>query len=211
MPLADASIDKGRELFELNVWAVLRVTQAFLPLLMKSAHGGMIVNNTSIGSVVSTPLLGVYNASKAAVASMTAALRLELQPFGIKVIDMKTGAVKSQFFQNQKLSSSNNNTASAGTKLPANTIYAPARADIERILDGAGIEPTMVESDVWAKAVVRDLLGTSPAPVIWRGGSATMVRLSAFLPQWVLDRLLKQIGGIDIVEKRLKEQKQKSL
>ena len=210
MPLADASIEKGRELFELNVWAVLRVTQAFLPLLMKSTHGGMIVNNTSIGSVVSAPLLGVYNASKAAAASMTAALRLELQPFGIKVIDMKTGAVKSQFFQNQKLSS-NNNTASAGTKLPANTMYAPARADIERILDGAGMEPTMVESDVWAKAVVRDLLGTSPAPVIWRGGNATLVRFSTFLPQWVLDRLLKQVGGIDIVEKRLKEQKQKSL
>jgi 1-acylglycerone phosphate reductase len=208
MPLADASIERGQELFELNVWAVLRVTQAFLPLLMKSTHG-MIVNNTSVGSVVSTPLLGLYNASKAAVASMTAALRLELQPFGIKVIEMKTGAVKSRFFHNQKLSSGD--TASSGTKLPTNTIYAPARADIEAILDGAAIEPLMIESDVWAKTVVGDLLKTSPPPVVWRGGNATMVRISAFAPQWMLDRLLKGVGGMDVVEKRLKEQKQKNM
>src|SRR5262245_40274543 len=51
MPLVDASLDDARKLFDLNVWAVLAVTQAFLPFLLKSDHGGMIVNNTSMLSV----------------------------------------------------------------------------------------------------------------------------------------------------------------
>jgi 1-acylglycerone phosphate reductase len=47
--------------------------------------------------IAGVPLQGIYNASKAAAASLTKTLRLELEPFGIKVVDMKTGAVKSEF------------------------------------------------------------------------------------------------------------------
>jgi 1-acylglycerone phosphate reductase len=54
----------------------------------------MIINHTSLASVAAVPLQGIYNASKAAAASLTETLRLGLQPFGIKVVDMKTGAVR---------------------------------------------------------------------------------------------------------------------
>ena len=60
----------------------------------------MIVNNTSIVSVIPFPFQGVYNASKAALASLTDTLRLELSPFDIDVVDLKTGVVKTQFFDN---------------------------------------------------------------------------------------------------------------
>lgn len=63
MPLVDADINEGRKVFDLNVWAVLGVTKAFLPLLLKSStskHGGAIIaNNTSIVSVIPTPFAGV--------------------------------------------------------------------------------------------------------------------------------------------------------
>lgn len=100
MPLSDASLDESRQLFELNVWSVLAVTRAFLPILLKANHGAMIVNNTSISSVVPNPMGGIYNMSKAATAMMTDTLRLELAPFGIKIIALKTGTVKSKFYEN---------------------------------------------------------------------------------------------------------------
>ncbi len=60
----------------------------------------MIVNNTSIVGVIPMPWQGVYNASKAALASLTDTLRLELEVVGVNVVDLKTGAVKSGFFGN---------------------------------------------------------------------------------------------------------------
>ena len=50
-------------------------------------------------------MLGVHNASKAAAITITGNLRLELDPFGIKVVELRTGAVKSEFFNNQNLKS----------------------------------------------------------------------------------------------------------
>jgi NADP-dependent 3-hydroxy acid dehydrogenase YdfG len=66
MPFSDLSIAKAKELFEINVWSYLAVTQAFLPLLLKSK--GMIVNQTSGASVLPIPWQSAYNASKAAIA-----------------------------------------------------------------------------------------------------------------------------------------------
>ncbi|KAK9384589.1 hypothetical protein V1515DRAFT_624193 [Lipomyces mesembrius] len=75
--------------------------EPFVPLLLKSEHGAIIANNTSLASVVPMPMGGIYNARKAATAMLTDNLRLELSPFNIKVVDLKTGAVKTPFFNNQ--------------------------------------------------------------------------------------------------------------
>jgi 1-acylglycerone phosphate reductase len=56
VPLTDVSIDTARELFEVNVWAVFSMIQAFMPLLLTSSQGGMIVNNTSVASIDPVPL-----------------------------------------------------------------------------------------------------------------------------------------------------------
>ena len=54
-PLADASIPESKKLFDLNVWSNLATIQAFLPLLLRSTRGGLIVNHTSISSVICPP------------------------------------------------------------------------------------------------------------------------------------------------------------
>ena len=51
MPVADVDIADAKRLFDLNVWSYIEVMQAFLPLLLKSPHGGLIVNQSSVGSV----------------------------------------------------------------------------------------------------------------------------------------------------------------
>lgn len=84
MPLLDAELDDVRKLFELNVLAVLGTTQAFAPLLIKSK--GTVVNISSVASFHPLPWHGPYCATKAAQTQISDTLRLELGPFGVKVI-----------------------------------------------------------------------------------------------------------------------------
>lgn len=98
MPVSDLSIPEAKKLFDLNVWACLAVTQAFLPLLLKSK--GMVVNHTSAASLASIPFQSAYNAFKAAMASFSNMQRLELKPFGIMVVDLKSGFVNSNIYNN---------------------------------------------------------------------------------------------------------------
>jgi NAD(P)-dependent dehydrogenase (short-subunit alcohol dehydrogenase family) len=85
-----------RKLFETNVFGLLAVTRAFLPG-MRERGQGRVVNVGSIMGRVAMPLLGAYNASKHAVAAITEALRLELAPFGITVVLVEPGAVRTGF------------------------------------------------------------------------------------------------------------------
>jgi 1-acylglycerone phosphate reductase len=75
MPISDISIPEAKQLFDVNVWSQLAVTQAFLPLLIKSK--GMIVNQTSVVSTTAVPFQSAYNASKAAMAMFSDSMRLE--------------------------------------------------------------------------------------------------------------------------------------
>jgi 1-acylglycerone phosphate reductase len=200
MPLADVSIPEARRLFDLNVWSMLAVTQAFLPLLLKSHQGGMIVNNTSIVSVLPSPMAGIYNASKAAAAMLTDNLRLELGPFNIKVIDLKTGVVRTNFFSNQ--------TGGADANLPKNSLYMPARDAIERSMRGDAVAGDMMDADKWAEQVVADLLASKPPLRVWRGGNAWLIWfLRRFMPFNFIDGNLKKMGGLDALKEALAQRK----
>lgn len=76
MPISDLVLDDAKQLFEVNVWAQLAVTQAFLPLLLKSKKG-MAVNHTSVVSTMAVPFQSAYNASNAAMAIFSDSMRLE--------------------------------------------------------------------------------------------------------------------------------------
>ena len=86
LPLAD-----WRRQFEVNVFGVIAVTQTFLPLIRKG-HG-RIINMGSIAGRASMPFMAPYAASKHALEAITDALRLELQPWGIRVALITPGAI----------------------------------------------------------------------------------------------------------------------
>jgi 1-acylglycerone phosphate reductase len=75
MPISDLSLPEAKKIFDVNVWSQLAVTQALLPLLLKSK--GMIVNQTSVVSTTAVPFQSTYNASKAAMAMFSDSMRLE--------------------------------------------------------------------------------------------------------------------------------------
>ena len=91
--LAEADL---RGLFDTNLFGLLAVTRAFLPA-MRERGLGRVVNVGSIMGRVAMPLLGAYNASKHAVAAVTDALRMELAPFGVSVVLVEPGALRTGF------------------------------------------------------------------------------------------------------------------
>jgi 1-acylglycerone phosphate reductase len=95
-----------------------------LPLLLNSK--GMVVNQTSAGSVAVLPFQSVYTASKAAIAMFSNSMRLELDAFGIAVVDLETGVVRSNLIENQKEVNQ--------PSLPEGSIYEPARGIVDKAL-----------------------------------------------------------------------------
>lgn len=94
--IEDVSPAAIRRLFELNLFALIRLTQACLPA-MRRRREGLIVNVSSIVGKFTFPGSGVYAASKHAVEAITDALRMELSPLGIRVVAIRPGPVATEF------------------------------------------------------------------------------------------------------------------
>lgn len=192
MPVMDLDLQEVRKLFELNVFSLISVSRAFLPLLRRSSQP-MIVNNTSIAGSVAMPFQAAYSASKSAAAMLTHGMRLELEPFSVKVVELKTGSVESNFFQ-------------TSVSLPETSMYRLGKDLVENISKGEPFRPGMVPASSWAAGVVADLSKANPPYIVWRGGSAQLVRYGIMLPLAWLDNTLRKMGGLDVFEKRLKSQ-----
>ena len=103
-PLAYVSVEEFRHQLEVNVLGVLRVTQAFLPLLGfdNELEKGHIINISSGSGRVTRPFMGPYSASKFALESMSDALRRELLDMGIEVTVVEPGPVKTDIWTKAK-------------------------------------------------------------------------------------------------------------
>lgn len=106
-------------LFAANVFAVMKLCQAFAPLLI--AARGTIVQTGSLAGIMPYVWAPAYSASKAALHAYSDTLRVELAPLGVRVVTVVTGGVKS-------------NIARAHRELPAGSYYLPLKAEYERRL-----------------------------------------------------------------------------
>jgi len=94
--MEDTSLDDARYQFEVNLFGLARLTQLALPH-MRDQGAGTIVNISSVGGKIYTPLGSWYHASKHALEGWSDCLRLELAPFGIDVIIIEPGAIQTAF------------------------------------------------------------------------------------------------------------------
>ncbi|AGM26245.1 short-chain dehydrogenase/reductase SDR [Spiroplasma syrphidicola EA-1] len=94
--IEDTNLAEARQQFEVNLFALARVTQLVLPQ-MRAQKSGHIFNLSSIMGVISHPVGGWYAASKFAVEGLSNSLRLETRKFGIKVVVIEPGAIKSEW------------------------------------------------------------------------------------------------------------------
>lgn len=94
--IEDVDIKEAYRQFDVNVFGLGRMVQLVMPIMRKNGHG-KIVNISSMGGRVSTPFGGWYYASKYAVEGFSDCLRMEVKDFGIDVILIEPGLVKSEW------------------------------------------------------------------------------------------------------------------
>jgi short-subunit dehydrogenase len=99
--LEDSSIDEIKAQFETNLFGTIRVMQAVLPT-MRNQRGGRIVNLSSMGGIIAIPFDSSYHGTKFALEGLSESLQYEVEQFGIKIILIEPGAIKSNFFNNLK-------------------------------------------------------------------------------------------------------------
>ena len=92
----ETDLDKVRTMFETNVFGLARLTQLVLPA-MRNAGAGRVINIGSMGGRITFPVGGYYHATKYAVEAITDALRNEVRAFGIKVVLVEPGLIRTQF------------------------------------------------------------------------------------------------------------------
>jgi NAD(P)-dependent dehydrogenase (short-subunit alcohol dehydrogenase family) len=100
-PLEETSTDELRAQLETNVVGVHRVTRAVLPA-MRARISGTIVTIGSLSGRVAVPMVGPYHATKWALEGMIEAWRLELYPFGIRIVLIEPGPFETAFYTNQR-------------------------------------------------------------------------------------------------------------
>lgn len=169
MPVLDSRVDQVRGIFDVNVFGVVAVTQAFVGMLVE--RNGRIVNLCSIAGIVHAPWMSMYNASKAALMSYSETLRLELEPLGVTVMSVVAGAVET-------------NIMPGNLDLPPDSRYRKAEQEIRRRATGEDVNSKALPAD-FARRVVGDVLGGAAGPV-YRGAMASVVRFGGtFLPVWI--------------------------
>ncbi|HDS1745166.1 SDR family oxidoreductase [Pseudomonas putida] len=184
-PLLDGGVDALRQQFETNVFAVIGVTGALFPLLRRAR--GLVVNIGSVSGVLVTPFAGAYCASKAAVHALSDALRLELAPFGIQVMEVQPGAIASQFASNAQ--------RQADQVVAAQSPWWPLREHIQARARASQDRPTS------AAQFAQGLLAAtrkSPVPAVVRlgNGSTALPLLARWLPRRLLDWVLRKRFGL---------------
>jgi short-subunit dehydrogenase len=183
-PLLDGGAEAMRQQFETNVFALVSLTQACFPLLRASR--GLVVNIGSVSGVLVTPFAGTYCASKAAVHALSDALRMELHPFGIRVMEVQPGAIASSFGANA--------SQQAEQLISESSPWWPLRKAIMARANASQGNPTAAED------FARDLLAAasrSQPPRLLRlgNGSRSMPLMERLLPKALLEgRLIKRFG-----------------
>ena len=94
--IEDVTLDEARRQFEVNVFGLARLTQLVLPH-MRAQRSGTIINISSMGGRLTTPLGGWYHATKYAVEALSDALRMETAPFDIDVVVIEPGGIRTEW------------------------------------------------------------------------------------------------------------------
>jgi 1-acylglycerone phosphate reductase len=171
MPALDIDYDEVRDVFETNLFAVMRLTNALIPALI--AAKGKIVQIGSVAGITPYVFGSVYNASKAALHSYSNTLRVELEPFGVRVVVIVTGGVKSRI-------------ARVDRALPEDSRYEPLTKEYERRLKHS--QENAMPNEAYAKSVVKQVLYKNPVRWVWEGNLArTIWFVETFFPKriWV--------------------------
>lgn len=185
-PLEAISPAALRRQLDINVVGPFALTQALLPLLKQAR--GKVVNIGAISAHLTVPFYGPIAASKSALASLNDAMRLEFAQFGIDVILIEPGAMKTGIFSTSRAA----RDANLSTLPDLERRYRPALVQMDRAFEKAGAD----DPEVVVKAVMRALLGQRAKLRAVVGKGTGMLLMLSRLPTGVRDRLVKNALGL---------------
>ncbi|KAL2206856.1 NAD(P)-binding protein [Sarocladium strictum] len=202
-PFLDSSPEKSQMVFQTNILGPMRIVQLLIPSLI--ATKGLIINTSSASTRVPYLFGSVYSASKGALDVWSSVLRMELKPFGVRVMLSVTGTVTSS---NTKLEDT----------LPENSLYKPVEDVFQWRLSYSQKKKTMKREEFakrLADAAERGngwfggLFGGTPLE-FWAGGMTGIIWFATtFMPRWVVEWYTAVHFGVPKMSKRLQEARAK--
>lgn len=185
-PLLDGGAQGMRRQFETNVFSLISMTRALFPMLRN--RQGLVINIGSVSGVLVTPFAGSYCASKAAVHALSDALRLELAPFSIDVMEVQPGAIASSF----GASASN----AAEQLIHEDSPWWPLRDGIRARAKASQDNPTAAHHV--AQQILAATQRNKPPRLLRLGnGSRILPLMAAVLPKNLLEHALKKRFGLN--------------
>jgi len=177
--LEETTPSELRDQLETNVVGVHRVTRAVLPA-MRARRAGTVVTLGSVSGRVAVPMVGPYHASKWALEGMIEAWRLELLPFGVKVVLIEPGPFATELHTNQRLA------AQAGAD---DSPYAELLASYHR---QAAKLPRAADLTPLIDRIERAATAASPG-LRWPVGPTSISggRMRAYCPDWIYELVMR--------------------
>jgi len=182
--LEDVPLEEARRQFEVNVFGLARLCQLVLPI-MREQKSGKIVNVTSIGGKIWEPLGSWYHATKFAVEGLSDCLRVEARPFGIDVIVIEPGAIRTEWA----------GIAREGLlRASGSGAYAAQAERHAAMLETAETSNLASPPDVVAKTILRSVQSRRPKTRYATGGGAhPILFLHGILSDRMFDRVIRTI------------------
>ncbi|HZS94338.1 MAG TPA: SDR family oxidoreductase [Chloroflexota bacterium] len=178
--IEEVSVEAMRRQFEVNVFGLVAFTQPFIPA-MRERGQGRVVNISSAAGRFSTPFEGVYSASKFALEAISDAMRRELRPFGIAVILIEPGPIRTDFGR----------VAGENEVWRENSPYAARLARFRNAQTGNRLFSR--SADTVAQVVVRAVQAQHPRPRYVITIPARLAELGRYVPDRVVDAVLARL------------------
>lgn len=128
----------------------------------------------------------MYSSSKYALNQISDTLRMELEPFGVKVVSLMTGAIESEISKKESVTE---------WRLPETSLYKSIEGEITKLYQGTDLG--YMKADEYADYVAKKVLGGAKRQ-IWKGRYSTVTWIMVkFLPRWLVDMITKANSGIN--------------
>ena len=183
-PVEALPLEQWRRVFEVNLFGHVAVTQALLPALLRSR--GRVVNISSIGGRAAMPTYGAYAGAKFALEAMSDALRREVAPFGVDVVVVEPGGVRTRIADRGIATA----TELAARMTPEqDRRYAGLVQAINTLM--ASSTASGLTADAAARVIARAVTARRPRTRYTAGrDAALLIRLTRVLSDRTLDRVI---------------------
>jgi NAD(P)-dependent dehydrogenase (short-subunit alcohol dehydrogenase family) len=185
--LEDVPMEEASYQFEVNVFGAARLTQLVLPH-MRENRSGKIVNITSMGGKIYTPLGAWYHATKFALEAISDCLRLELKPFGIDVIVIEPGGIRTEW---------SGIAADKVRAVSSDGPYAPQGNAVANSLSSESGRRLSSPPEVIARTITKAVKARKPQTRYAVGfGAKPMIFLHDVLPDRTFDAFMRRVTGV---------------